>query len=254
MTLTEKESFFARHWFSCAQLNRAARLRMFCFPYGGGSTIYNTWPRGLPSFIEVYSAQLPGHGQRFSEPLVTNLPSLVEMLARAIIPYLDKPFAFFGHSMGAIICFELARQLRREHGVEPIYLFASGHRAPQIPKTTPLVHELPDAEFIKELNRLGTSKDLLDSVELLEMLLPIIRADYKMIESYSYIEDPPLKCSIMAFGGASDDGVPREHLEEWKAQSAAVFSLSMIPGDHFFIHTEKFRVLKLISAELNRFL
>jgi medium-chain acyl-[acyl-carrier-protein] hydrolase len=176
------------------------------------------------------------------------------MLARAIIPYLDKPFAFFGHSMGAIICFELARQLRREHGVEPIYLFASGHRAPQIPKTTPLVHELPDAEFIKELNRLGTSKDLLDSVELLEMLLPIIRADYKMIESYSYIEDPPLKCSIMAFGGASDDGVPREHLEEWKAQSAAVFSLSMIPGDHFFIHTEKFRVLKLISAELNRFL
>jgi medium-chain acyl-[acyl-carrier-protein] hydrolase len=175
---------------------------------------------------------------------------LVEMLTKAILPRLDMPYAFFGHSMGAIICFELARQLRRSHGSEPVYLFVSGHRAPQIPKTSPQVHELPDSEFIRELENLGTSKDLLNSAELLAMLLPVIRADYKMIESYSYTGAPPLTCPIMAFGGVSDDGVPREHLEEWKEQTVKGFGVRMIPGDHFFIHTEEASLLKIIFTEL----
>jgi medium-chain acyl-[acyl-carrier-protein] hydrolase len=254
MTLNEKGNYSARHWFSCAKLNRAARLRMFCFPYGGGgSAIYNTWPRSLPAFMEVYSAHLPGHGQRFSEPLITHMATLVEMLTRAIQPYLDKPFVFFGHSMGALISFELARHLRRNQIAEPVYLFVSGLPAPQIPKTTRLVHELTDSELTKELNNLGTSKDLLESVELMEMVLPIIRADYKLIETYSYKEEPPLTYPIMAFGGTCDNSVSREHLEEWKEQTKAAFGLRMIPGDHFFIHTEESRLLKFLSNELNRF-
>lgn len=254
MHLKGKEQISAQRWFSCPKPIPVARLRLFCFPYGGGgSAIYNSWPKGLPTSIEVQSVQLPGHGQRFSEPLITYMPTMVEMLTQAILPRLDVPYAFFGHSMGAIICFELARQLRRSHNSEPAYLFVSGHRAPQIPKTTPLVHDLPDPEFITELKKLGTSKDLLNSAELLAMLLPVIRADYKMIESYSYTEDPPFKCPIMAFGGERDYGVPCEHLEAWKEQTVTEFKLRMLSGDHFFIHSEEPALLTMISTELNRY-
>jgi medium-chain acyl-[acyl-carrier-protein] hydrolase len=155
--------------------------------------------------------------------------------------------------MGAIISFELARQLRRSHNSEPAYLFVSGHRAPQVPNTTPLAHELPDPEFISELEKLGTSKELLDSPELLAMLLPIIRAEYKLIESYSYTEEPPFKYPIMAFGGEKDFGVPCEHLEAWKEQTVTEFKVRMLSGDHFFIHAEEAVLLAMISTESNRY-
>jgi medium-chain acyl-[acyl-carrier-protein] hydrolase len=203
--------------------------------------------------VEVYSVQLPGHGKRYSEPLVTDLPNLVETLTQAMLPVLDRPFVFFGHSMGAVICFEVVRALRRKHSREPKYLFVSGHCAPQIPKTRPWVHEQDDSQFIKELENLGTSKDLLDSPELLELVLPILRADYELIESYVYTDDLPLTCPIMAFGGTDDPTVPREELEKSKEQTTGEFKMRMIKGSHFFIQSEEALLLRLISAELHRF-
>jgi medium-chain acyl-[acyl-carrier-protein] hydrolase len=253
MNLKESQNI-SKRWFSCPKPNNEARMRLFCFPYGGGGrAIYDTWPKNLPPFVEVYSAQLPGHGQRYSEPLITHMPTLVEMLTQATLPFLDRPFVFFGHSMGAVICFEVARNLRRKQRQEPRYLFVSGHGAPQIPKTTPWLHEQSDSEFIKELNNLGTAKDLLDHAELLELLLPVIRADYQLIETYIYTREPPLTCPIMAFGGTEDKTVPREHLDKWKEQTASEFGVRMFNGSHFFIHSEESVLLSLIYAELNRF-
>lgn len=243
----------SRPWFSRPQPNNDARMRLFCFPYGGaGSATYDTWPKNLPAFVEVYSVQLPGHGQRYSEQLVTHMPTLVELLTQAILPFIDRSFVFFGHSMGAVICFEVARNLRRKQRQEPQYLFVSGHGAPQIPKPTPWLHEQSDSQFIRELNNLGTAKDLLNNAELLGLLLPIIRADYQLIEKYVYTGESPLTCPILAFGGTDDKTVSREHLDKWKEQTAIKFGVRMLTGSHFFIHSEESVLLSLISTELKK--
>src|SRR5215813_12008920 len=137
-------------WFLCPRPNKEARLRLFCFPYaGGGDQIYRDWVDQLPRVAETFLVQLPGRGRRLMEKPFTNLIDLSTSLAEAIAPYLDKPFVFFGHSMGSMISFELARQLR-QRGLEPVHLFASGCHAPQIPDTT-VLHNLPQSELLKEL-------------------------------------------------------------------------------------------------------
>src|ERR1044071_6135406 len=143
-------------WFLPFKANPHADVRLFCFPYAGGAaTHFRSWPNTLPSFIEVYGAQPPGRGGRISEAPFMHLTPMVQAAAEAITPLLDKPFAFFGHSMGAMISFELARLLRNEKGLEPIHLFVSGRSAPQVATPTQRTYELPDDEFIAELHRLN---------------------------------------------------------------------------------------------------
>lgn len=141
-----------------------SRIRLFCFPFAGaGSLIFHAWPDHLPAEVEVCPVQLPGRGTRLKEPPFTRLPPLVEALAQALIPLLDKPFAFFGHSLGALISFELARRIRRESGLLPVRLFVSACDAPEIPHRGRAVHDLPKAELLTELRRLnGTPGELLD--------------------------------------------------------------------------------------------
>ena len=122
-------------------------FRLFCFPYaGGGASIFRTWPERLPPDIEVCAIQLPGREDRFGEPTFENLSSVIDVLADVLCPYTDFPFAFFGHSLGALISFELTRRLRRQKTPCPMQLFVSGHRAPQIPDPDPPIHQLPDVE------------------------------------------------------------------------------------------------------------
>jgi medium-chain acyl-[acyl-carrier-protein] hydrolase len=195
--------------------------------------------------------QLPGRGNRLGEPAYTRLPPLVEALSAALLPYFDVPFAFFGHSMGASIGFELARRLRRLRAPEPFHLFVSGRRAPQCPDTDPPTYHLPEPAFINQLRQLnGTPQEVLEHPEIMQLLLPLLRADFQLIQTYVYEPGPPLACPITAFGGIEDPETDRDLLERWREQTVADFSLQMFPGDHFFPHASRASLLQSISRKL----
>jgi medium-chain acyl-[acyl-carrier-protein] hydrolase len=244
----------ANPWVTFFRPNPRARLRLFCFPYAGGSSlIYRQWPEGLPADVELCAVQLPGRGSRLREPAFRQMPTLVERLAEVLPPLFDRPFAFFGHSMGASMAFELARRLRSDHAPEPCHLFVSGRRAPQTPDTDPPSYQLPEPVFIEELRRLnGTPQEVLEHPEMMQLLLPVLRADFELIQTYTYEPGPPLTCPISAFGGLQDLDAGRDLLELWREQTTAAFSLQMLPGDHFFPHTARPILLESISRKLHQ--
>jgi medium-chain acyl-[acyl-carrier-protein] hydrolase len=239
-------------WIACRKANPQARLRLFCFPYAGtGASIFRTWSDSLPADIEVCPIQFPGRGARTMETPFTQLAPLVQALAQALVPLLDKPFAFFGHSLGALVGFELARQLRRQSGVQPIRLFVSAARAPQIPHRNRPIHALPEGEFLVELRRLnGIPEKVLEDVELMQIMLPVLRADFAVYETYVYSTELPLHCPISIFGGLQDHRVSRDDLEAWRDQTRVSSSLRMFPGDHFFLNTTQRLLLEGLSQEL----
>jgi medium-chain acyl-[acyl-carrier-protein] hydrolase len=239
-------------WLTCLRRNPAARVRLFCLPYaGGGASIFHSWPDKLSAACEIYAVHLPGRENRLTEPPFTKLSPLVQTLTEALLPRLTTPFAFFGHSMGALIGFELARELRRQQAPSPTHLFVSGREAPQLPSREPPIHALPEPQFIAELQRFnGTPKEVLEYPELMQLLMPALRADFAVCETYTYTNDAPLDCAITAFGGLQDHRVSRERLEPWNDQSRASFSLRMLPGDHFFLHKAEALLLKIIAQIL----
>lgn len=239
-------------WIAFRKPNAQARLRLFCFSYAGaGASIYRTWSDSLPADVEVCPVQLPGRGTRLEEAPFTQLAPLVEALAQALDPLLDKPFAFFGHSLGALVAFELARQLRRQSGVQPVRLFVSADFAPQVHHRERPIHALPEKEFLAELQRLsGIPGKVLEEADLMQMMLPILRADFAVYETYAYSTEPPLNCPISTFGGLQDRRVSRGDLEGWRDQTSASFSLRMFPGDHFFWNTTQPLLLQALSQEL----
>ena len=239
-------------WLSCSRSQPGKKLRLFCFPYAGGAAhIFRTWPQSLPQTVEVCPVHLPGRGNRLAEPLFHRLDPLVHAATQALLPLLNQPFAFFGHSMGAVVAFELARHLRNAHHIEPRHLFMSGRRAPQIIENESPTYNLERTEFLEELRRLnGTPVEVLEHPELIELMLPILRADFQVVETYEYEPDLPLNCPITAFGGLKDDRAKREFLEAWREQTNARFSLQMFPGDHFFLHSAQTLLLKVLSQEL----
>ena len=240
--------------FTIIEANPQASMRLFCFPYaGGGATIYHQWRKKLPSSVEIVGAHLPGRGTRLQETAFTRMTRMVEVLGEAIIPYLDKPFAFFGHSMGAVTGYELACWLRDQNYPQPVRLFVSGQRAPQLPNTDPVTYNLPDADFIRELSSLnGTPKEALAHPELMAIMLPLLRADFEVVETYAHEPKAPLDCPIIAFGGMQDDKVTREQLEAWHQQTTGPFSARVLPGDHFFLHSHQDLLLRMLSYELSR--
>lgn len=229
-----------------------ATVRLFCFPYAGGTThTYRSWQGLLPESIDVAPVQLPGRGQRMSEPAFQRLSEIVEALAHELVPYFDKPFAFFGHSMGALIGFELARWLRKNHKAMPAQLFVSGRRAPQFSELTEPTWDLPEREFIERVRQLnGTAQDVLNHPELMQLMIPLLRADFAVCETYQHQDEPPLECPVTVFGGVDDIEVRYEHLELWREQTTSVFRLHMFRGDHFFVQTAQAEVVQVIAAEL----
>jgi medium-chain acyl-[acyl-carrier-protein] hydrolase len=230
-----------------------ARVRLFCFPYaGGGTSTFRTWPAALGPEIELAAILLPGRERRLSEPPVSHLPTLVEMLAQSIQGYMDLPFAFYGHSMGALVSFELARHLRREGARSPAHLFLSGHRSPsRRDNPYPVTYDLPDAEFIESLRRLeGTPEEVLQNRELLRLLMPALRADFEIVNTYVYTPEPPLDCPISIFGAWQDKEAGRDDLEGWREQTTREFRLRMMPGGHFFLHTAYPAILQAATSDL----
>lgn len=241
-------------WFHTHHKLSDARVRLFCFPYAGGSaTAFHSWFRQLaPCKIEVWPVQFPGREERLMQPLFTAIPSLIEALLPTILPYLDVPFAFFGHSVGALIAFELVRALRKANVPLPIHLFASARNAPQIPVAETEVYKLPDKAFIQHLQARynGIPRVILNEPELMEIYLRILRADFSMVGTYIYQPEEPIACPITAFGGLSDKIVTYEYLRAWEEQTSCTFKLRMLPGDHFFLRSESAQMLQIVVEDL----
>jgi medium-chain acyl-[acyl-carrier-protein] hydrolase len=244
----------ASPWFRYRSSGEPVDLKLFCFPYAGGrASIYSDWANHLPSGVQVVPVELPGRGAWLRETPWTSFPPLIDALADAIQPHLEIPFAFFGHSMGSMIAFELSRLLRSRYGREPQTLFASGRRAPQVPDDQPATYDLPKDEFIAELRRIGgTPKEVLEHDELMELMIPLLRADFRLVQTYKYFSGAPLRCPITVFGGLEDCEETRDLLLAWKEQTISEFTLHQVPGDHFFLRSSQSFLLGLLSRELEK--
>jgi len=240
-------------WFVCPKLNPKAEMRLFLFPYAGGSpAVFWKWAAEFPDFIETWIAYYPGRGSRFSEPPIKRIDVLVKNLSQAIHPYLEKPFAFFGHSLGGLVAFELASHLHQNHLLQPNTLLISGCRAPHLPAPYSFIHSLPDAEFLKALQDFnGTPDEILNHPELMELLLPTLRTDFEIFEGYQFNSSRhSLGCPVVVFGGLEDRQLSQEHLQGWAIHTTADFKIKYFPGDHFFINTAKKAVIDSIIDEL----
>ena len=228
------------------------KLRLFCFPYaGGGASIYTRWPELLPPGVEVAAVQLPGRESRLAEKPYAELTSLVEKLGEVLAPYMELPFALFGHSNGGLMAFELARLLRAQGRRLPLHLFVSGRPAPQVEITEPPIHALPRGEFFTELRRFGgTPEEVLENEEMMALVEPLLRADFALGETYEFVPGPPLAIPVSAYGGETDEEVPTWQVEAWREQAGGDFRFVLFPGGHFFLHDDRDRVLQELGREL----
>lgn len=231
---------------------QAARLRLFCFPYAGGSAaIYRPWVEGLGTHAEVWAVEYPAHGLRRFEPAVASIHHLADAIHQAIVPHLDRPFAFFGHSMGALIGFEVLRRLKAAGAPEAASLFVSGCRGPSCESRRRPTFDLPEPEFVEELRLLGgTPSEVLDDDELMRFLMPTLRADFEASETYAYSDGPKLTCPAFAYGGLQDAEVTSEDLATWQRECSLPLKVRMFPGDHFFIHNAQSTLLRVLWSDL----
>ncbi|WKZ47472.1 MAG: thioesterase domain-containing protein [Anaerolineales bacterium] len=257
MNLSNYDSVVSTSWVSCLKPNSQSRIRLFCFPYAGaGSSVYNAWSNWLLPEIELFVVNLPGRDARIREAPYRQLQALTVPLSQGMMPYLDKPFVFFGHSMGSLIGFEVVRELRRRAESQPLHLFVSGRKPPDAPATHPNLYYLPEEEFLQAAQQLYGSlpEVILQDPELVNLFLSMMRADVTMLETYEYKEEAPLGCPISVYGGDQDRSVDEQILAHWEAHTSTAFRLKMFPGEHFFLQTARSVVLRELNMELTRLL
>lgn len=233
--------------------NPDAHARLFCLPHAGaGTAVYHGWKRLLPATIEVVPIQIPGRESRLAEPPITDAEALVEAIVLAIAGHLDKPYAIFGHSMGALLALNLALRLR-EHGLqEPIHLFVSGRNALHIP-IRGSIHKLTDREFLDALavRYGGLPREIIETPEFLDLYLPILRADMTLTETFVYKKRAPLTYPLTAFSGKDDSNVSKEGLAAWQEHTTGRFESRWFDGDHFYLNGPSRAVLlDLIASRL----
>jgi surfactin synthase thioesterase subunit len=241
-------------WIVKIKPNPSAKLKLFCLPFAGGSSVaYRDWANVMPTNVELCAIEIPGRGLRLAEPLVKNLPELVSRLADGIKDELDRPFIIFGHSMGAATGFELTHYLEEKFTQTPEHLFFSGRGAPHIAERDEPIHKLPRDKFIHKIQSYGgTPKEILAHEELMELVIPIIRADFEVCETYVYQEREPLNIPLTALGGLTDDSVTRDEVEEWKIHTKKEFNLRMFPGGHFYLQDQIPTLVQTIFRDLNK--
>ena len=242
-------------WLAYRRVRADAVLRLFCFPYAGGSaTAFRGWDAGLPSKVELCAVQLPGRESRLADAPFTRMVELVGVLAQVLHPVLDRPFALFGHSIGARVAFELARRLRALKMPQPVHLFVSGSHAPHLRDPWGPFHVLPDAQLIQELRGMGgTPEEILEHNDLMRLLLPVLRADFELNETYIFSPNEALDCRISAFSGLNDTTVPREAVEAWREHTRVDFNCRIFDGGHFFIHESRELVLQVLRSNLQAY-
>lgn len=234
-------------WFVRFSSGESPRLRLFCFSYAGsGASIFRGWADALPPDVDVWAAQLPGRETRVAEQPLRRMPPLVDALQEAITDHLDVPYVFFGHSMGALVAFELTRRLRAAGEPVPAQLFLGAFRAPQLPNPNIRIYHLPDEVLKTVLLKEGTPQQVLENEELMKALLPTLRADFELCDTYEYTEQTPLEMPVCVLGGHQDVRVGRSDLDPWADQCAGPFRIAMVPGSHFFLHSAQ----DLVLAEL----
>jgi medium-chain acyl-[acyl-carrier-protein] hydrolase len=241
-------------WVLTPRPNPQATVRLFCFPYAGvGPSVYRPWQTALPGHVEVKLVQLPGREGRWREPALTNIGEIADRVARALPPHLQSPFAFYGHSLGALIAFEVTRRLRAAGQALPRHLFLAAHRAAHVPNPHPAMRHLDDDAFVDELRRRydGIPQTVLDNPELLELMLPCLRADFTAYETYEYRSDAPLDCPISAFGGDQDAYVRTHEVAGWREQTRGRFRMRVVPGNHFFMQAQRDQVLAAVIDDLS---
>ena len=222
--------------FSRAKCATTPAARLICFPYAGGAaSIYRHWCSRLPNDVEIASIQLPGRETRFHEPLQAHINHLLSVIVPDIEQLIvDAPYALYGHSLGALIAFEVSRHIRRRNLSAPRACIVSGRVAPDLPSTTRL-NDLPDQLLIEGLRRFGgTPEEVLTNTDLMSILVPIIRADLAVTENYDYYAEPPLATPIVALGGKDDPVVPLAALQAWAKHTSGTFLIETFEGGHFF--------------------
>lgn len=232
------------------------RVTLFCIPHaGGGASAYHNWASALAPQIGVKVLQLPGREGRFREPVLTDLDAVLGDLFRAVVADIMRPFAFLGHSMGALLAFELSQLLRSHTGREPVHLFVSACRAPQLSQVAEPCSTLPQQEFVAAVTRQygGIPAAILADQDFLAAILPAIRADFGILERYRAAARLPLDCPISAFGGQQDTATPISTLEAWREHTTGVFNLEMLEGGHFYIQSKQSTIAEKILSSLGAF-
>jgi medium-chain acyl-[acyl-carrier-protein] hydrolase len=254
--------------FACTQLPRRKRTfkilcmktgskvsgQLFCFHHAGGSsTSYKGWRRFLPASIEIIPIVLPGRHERFNEALIKDFPTALEAVTKMVTPLLNTPFALIGHSMGALLAYEVARNLE-QLGTPPCGVFVSGCRAAyRWSEIRNLKSHLSDSALLQEIRGMnGTPEPLLLDAELMELVLPVVRADFSVCDSYKFDPEPFLSCPIFAFGGLDDPDLKSEDIAAWRHLTSGGFRLHMLSGDHFFIYKE-WQARQICSVILDNF-
>jgi medium-chain acyl-[acyl-carrier-protein] hydrolase len=249
----------ANGWIVGPRRQYAPAVRMFCLPYvGGAASVYEPWRGYFGEDVEICAVELPGRQTRMHERAFSRIGPLVDALADAITDELDVPYALYGHSMGSLVAFELARELRRRGAGEPVVLFVSGGPAPQLTHDHPKLHDASVADVTAQLKNLGgLPVEILEEPELLSVFLPTIRADFAVFETYEYRPEPLLDCPMVAFTGRDDIDVPLSRIAPWAEETTGRFDYHVLPGGHFFPRTAQTRLLNLmygaLSAHTNRF-
>ncbi|MGH3761082.1 thioesterase II family protein [Actinophytocola sp.] len=236
----------------------APRMRLLCVPYAGaGPAVFRSFSPSLPAGVEVWAVRLPARESRLTEPPVADLPTVVAALVEEFAdtdPFGDPPlpYALFGHSMGGLVCFELAHAMRRHGLPTPAHLFVSARRAPRIHDDQAGIHRLPSDQFLAEVTKLGgIPAEVLAEPGLIDLIMPALRADFAICHTYRYAADAPLSCGISVFGGRSDPTTTTEQLAAWRAETAGPFAMNLYPGGHFFLHQNQQDLLAEVSRVLD---
>lgn len=241
----------AEKWFPGLRRDTEAQVRLFCFPYaGGGAGVFRGWAERLASWVAVCPARLPGRENRIGEPPADRIEALVSELERAVAGELDRPYALFGHSMGALVAFELARRLIRDGRPAPRALLVAAARAPQLRRTPVTGPDPGEEELLAELERLGVAREVFESEELRRLVLPALRADVALCRAYGYQPGPKLPCPVVVYAGAEDARLAPEALDAWREQTDGEFRLRWFAGGHLFLHTAAEELLRAVQEDL----
>jgi medium-chain acyl-[acyl-carrier-protein] hydrolase len=240
-------------WFENLSRSQAPALNLVCLPYAGASAqMFHHWPAHFARELGICLVHLPGRGKRLHEMPFKRLSLLVDAIVQNMPDeLLEYPFALYGHSMGAILSFEIARAVRRRYGIEPIQLFLSGRSAPHVVQSKAATYSLPHDEFIAKLRELnGTPRELLENPEFTELFLPLLRADFELVYTYQYRPERCLSCPITVYGGLEDKEAPVADLHAWKEHTSAEFKVRLFPGDHFFINASSTHFLEVLRFDV----
>ncbi|OCQ21030.1 hypothetical protein A7985_14700 [Pseudoalteromonas luteoviolacea] len=232
------------NWFVKPKVQHGAAVKLFCFPFaGGGTSTYANWAEKLSDDIQVVAVQPPGRSNRFFEPAFDSMGALIDDLLPRFIEQIDGQYMIFGHSLGSRVAYELITRLKKRGVQLPEHFFASGSRAAHLPCHDHEYHEMKDEAFIKKLEELnGTPKEVLENKELVNMILPTLRADFKIADSYR-AEMKKLPCSATIYSGRLDSSISMENLKAWRELFAEINAVKIFPGDHFFINSSEDMVL-----------